>query len=228
MVAQNAELESEKTRQAQETATNGMTTAELTRQAVSALVEDVNNAVPMIERLASDSQNITTILKVIQEIAEQTNLLALNAAIEAARAGEAGRGFAVVASEVRTLAERTQDSISQIRTVTEQIQSATNDVTHAITGSQDKANAAIDQVDSVSQSLDAIVQDITTISAMGVENASAAVEQSTVAAEIFTSVDNIKNASQIIADQASASEQVSSELNTLSIEQEKLVNQFTI
>lgn len=228
MVAHNAESESEKTHQAQQAASEGLATAELTLNAVRALVDDVNNAVPMIEKLAGDSQNISTILKVIQEIAEQTNLLALNAAIEAARAGEAGRGFAVVADEVRNLAVRTQDSISQIRLVTEQITSATDDVTGAITGSQDKAAAAILQVESVSAALTTIATDITMITEMGRSNASAAVEQSSVATDIFNNISTIRQASQVIAQQAAASEQVSNELNSLSVAQEKLVSQFRI
>ena len=228
LVAENAAKGVSSADAAQHAAVNGQQIAEVTNQAVDNLVNDVSAAMPLVDRLAKDSENIESILAVIQGIAEQTNLLALNAAIEAARAGEQGRGFAVVASEVRSLAERTQDSIGQIREVIEQIQSGTGEVVDAISSGNDKAIRAAEQVNEMTQALSVITEHIRNSSDMGEEIAKAAEEQSTVANEINLNVVNIKEASHIITQEAESSALLSTELQQLSKEQQQIVRQFKV
>ncbi|OLQ72749.1 hypothetical protein BIT28_06020 [Photobacterium proteolyticum] len=228
LVAENAGQGAISAKEAQQAAINGQHVAGSTTQAVESLVYDVSAAMPLIDRLVVDSENIESILTVIQGIAEQTNLLALNAAIEAARAGEQGRGFAVVASEVRSLAERTQDSIGEIRGVVEQIQSGTREVVDAISSGNDKASKAVEQVNEMTLALSDIAKHIQRITEMGSENAKAASEQCTVSNEINLNVASIRKASHVIRQEAESSALLSTELQQLSVDQEQIVNQFKV
>ena len=167
-IARNTERGASKTEEVKLATESGLSVSESTSQAVGHLVDNVSSTMPIVNTLFENSEDIDSILTVIQGIAEQTNLLALNAAIEAARAGEQGRGFAVVATEVRTLAERTQDSISQIREAIEKIQSGTRDVHSAINSSNDKAQNAMQSVEEMKASLSLIDEGIRQISSMGV------------------------------------------------------------
>ncbi|WP_035385330.1 methyl-accepting chemotaxis protein [Ferrimonas futtsuensis] len=227
-VSENAAQAADAAGDAGNAAAEGQRVATDTSLAVQSLVQDVSEAMPIARQLEQESQNIESILKVIQEIAEQTNLLALNAAIEAARAGEQGRGFAVVASEVRALAERTQESVGEIRRLIELLQGGTHNVVQAISSGNDKALTAVSQVQAMDDALKVIVEHIRHITENGTTIASLASEQSSVANEVSHNVSNIREASRSIASEAEASAGLSEELQQLSVEQRQIVTQFKL
>ncbi len=173
-----------------------------TTSAINTLSARIEQAVEEVERLESATANIETIMKVINDIADQINLLALNAAIEAARAGESGRGFAVVADEVRTLAQRTQKSTTEIRTMIEQLQSGTNLVSVAMHENKSTADEVVEKAqlaDSALQKIHAVIQHIND---MNIQIASSAEEQSLVAEEINNNTVKIKDISTQVSDVA--------------------------
>jgi len=188
----------------------------------------MSEAVPVVEELAQNNANITEILEVIEGISEQTNLLALNAAIEAARAGEQGRGFAVVADEVRNLASRTQDSVGEIRLVIEKVQKGTRDVVAAIQDGNQLANGTAHQVQNAVTELSQVFEAIASINDMNSQIVKAAEEQQTVSAEVNQSVANIRDLSAQILEQAGESETVGAQISELSQRQQQLVSQFKV
>lgn len=163
-----------------------------TEEAMSELAESLNHASQAVNKLSENSANIEGILDVIRGIADQTNLLALNAAIEAARAGEQGRGFAVVADEVRTLAQKTQASISEITHIIEAIQTGASNVVNVMISSNEKSNLVVSLTTKSSESLTQIVRSIDEIVATNNQVAVGAEEQSSVAAEMDNTVVKIK------------------------------------
>lgn len=177
---------------------------------------------------ATNSDQIGLVLEVIRSIAEQTNLLALNAAIEAARAGEAGRGFAVVADEVRNLAKRTQDSVEEIRQVIEGLQAGTRDVVESINSSYQQAQGSVEQVEQAVAVLRRIGDSVSIITDMNLQIASAAEEQSAVAEEINHNVAAIRDVTESLSGQAAESAQVSQSLNRLASHQQGLMEQFKV
>ena len=193
---------------------------------IHALVDEIRDSGTSLDSLQQDVQSIVSVLGVIRSIAEQTNLLALNAAIEAARAGEAGRGFAVVADEVRNLARRTQDSVEQIRGVIEGLQQGTRDVVDAMHGSHRQAQGSVEQVDEAVAALQRIGEAVTVINDMNLQIASAAEEQSSVAEEINRNVAAIRDVTESLSSQAEESAQVSQSLNRLANHQQGLMEQF--
>ena len=195
---------------------------------IESLSGEIQRAAEVIEHLHEDAQDINKVLDVIQGIAEQTNLLALNAAIEAARAGEQGRGFAVVADEVRTLATRTHDSTREIQGMIERLQSGANQAVDAMRKSSERASDSVDQAAEAGTALDAIASAVTRINDMNTQIASASEEQSAVADEIDR---NINNISQIATENATASEQTmaaSEELAKLADELQTLASRFRV
>jgi methyl-accepting chemotaxis protein len=166
-----------------------------TIEIIGTLSNEVANAGDVIQELADDSNNIGTILDVIRGIAEQTNLLALNAAIEAARAGEQGRGFAVVADEVRTLASRTQQSTQEIQEMIERLQSAAGKAMEVMQTGRTYAERGVDQVTHARESIEAISNVISTINDMNTQIATASEEQSSVSEEMNRNIVSINDVS---------------------------------
>ncbi|WP_391089685.1 methyl-accepting chemotaxis protein [Vibrio sp. NH-UV-68] len=228
LVVQNAETAVNAAELANEAAGSGQNVVEQSQTEMARLVERMTAAVPVVEELANNNANITEILSVIEGISEQTNLLALNAAIEAARAGEQGRGFAVVADEVRNLASRTQDSVGEIRHVIENVQKGTRDVVQAIQEGNDLANDSASHVKRAAAELNHIFEAIASINDMNSQIVRAAEEQQSVSAEVNQSVSNIRELSAQILSQAEESETVSSQIGALSNKQQQLVSQFKV
>ncbi|OEE99972.1 chemotaxis protein [Vibrio crassostreae 9ZC13] len=228
LVVQNAEVAVDAACEANRSAQQGQQVIELSAGEMRKLVERMSSAVPIVEELAKNNGNITEILSVIEGISEQTNLLALNAAIEAARAGEQGRGFAVVADEVRNLASRTQSSVGEIRAVIDKVHAGTQDVVEAIQEGNILANDTALHVQKAVEDLGSIFTSIEAISDMNSQIVRAAEEQQSVSGEVNQSVVNIRDLSAKILEQAAASEQVGNEIDQLSQQQKKLVNQFKV
>jgi methyl-accepting chemotaxis protein len=169
----------------------GGTVVNETVASIEALAHEVEEAAQVIGRLSADSEEIGAVLDVIRGVAEQTNLLALNAAIEAARAGEQGRGFAVVADEVRTLASRTQASIQDIQEKIERVQTGSDGAVKVMEKGQLRARESVEQAKRAGESLTSIIQSIAAINDMNTQIASAAEQQSSVAEEINRNIHSI-------------------------------------
>jgi len=225
-VAANANSAAESAQQADQNARTGQSVVSDTIQSIQALASEIETGANVIHELERDAEAIGSVLDVIRGIAEQTNLLALNAAIEAARAGEQGRGFAVVADEVRTLASRTQESTSEIQDMIDSLQSQARAAVQAINQGQDKTRTSVDNASNAGEALNAITESVTTITNMNFQIASASEEQSVVAEEINK---NVVNISEVADKNASASEQLaasSNDLARLTEDLRGLVSQF--
>ncbi|KPB97904.1 Methyl-accepting chemotaxis protein [Pseudomonas syringae pv. maculicola] len=194
-VAQNTEGAAMAADAANTASRDGLRIMGQTHSTIQALAEEVEISAQKVQALALHSQSIGGVIQVISTIADQTNLLALNAAIEAARAGEQGRGFAVVADEVRTLASRTQASTQEIRSIIEQLQSATHAAVQQMQAGQHKAQACISAASEASGSLSSISQGVERIVEMNTQIASAAVQQHAVSEDINRNVMEIRNSS---------------------------------
>ncbi|WP_312341577.1 methyl-accepting chemotaxis protein [Stutzerimonas nitrititolerans] len=195
---------------------------------IEVLIRDIENAAQVIKRVEDDSASIGMVLGVINGIAEQTNLLALNAAIEAARAGEQGRGFAVVADEVRTLASRTQKSTEEIQQTIEQLQNGVRNAVKAMEGAQVRAHAGSECVAKAAQSLTVIAGEVGTINDMNTQIATAAEEQSAVAEEINRNITTISMIADTTSTDAQQTARISDELVQLAAELNRLVSQFRL
>lgn len=227
-VAHNAAQAAEAARTADLASREGLSVIGKTTSTIELLANEMNVAMQEVEGLANSSEKIGSVLEVIRSIAEQTNLLALNAAIEAARAGEAGRGFAVVADEVRNLAKRTQDSVEEIRQVIEGLQSGTKEVVSTMHSSHRQAQGSVEQVEQAVVVLRRISEAVSVITDMNLQIASAAEEQSSVAEEINRNVASIRDVTESISGQADESAKISQNLNKLANHQQSLMDQFRV
>ncbi|MDH5572948.1 MAG: methyl-accepting chemotaxis protein [Gammaproteobacteria bacterium] len=227
-VSSNASSASEAANNADIETAAGKSVVINTAQSISQLAREIENASGVIKTVAQDSATIGSVLDVIKSIAEQTNLLALNAAIEAARAGEQGRGFAVVADEVRTLASRTQESTSEIEEMIGKLQSGSKNAVAVMEKSQQQAQEGVEQANKAAQSLDAIAHAVATINDMNTQIASAAEEQSSVSEEINRNVISISDISAQSAASAEQATESASAMAQLSAELQALVSQFKV
>ncbi|TQV80057.1 methyl-accepting chemotaxis protein [Exilibacterium tricleocarpae] len=227
-IAKNAASAAESAAEANREADSGNTVVVEATASVNSLASEVNQAAQVIDNLNNHTQSISSVLETIRSIAEQTNLLALNAAIEAARAGEQGRGFAVVADEVRTLAARTQSSTTEIQTMIESLQSGSLEAVKAMSNSENTTERTVSKAEEAGQSLTSIVSSITAISDMSIQIASAAEEQSAVAAEIDRSIVMIATLTNQSYEEIENTSLSSRELEELSISLGELVAQFKL
>ncbi len=192
-VAGNASGAASAAERASQAASNGQKVVQATMQSIQNLAGEVERAANVIHKLEADSEGIGKVLDVIRSIAEQTNLLALNAAIEAARAGEQGRGFAVVADEVRTLASRTQQSTQEIQQMIECLQSGARDAVSVMAQGRSRASASVDQAGRAQDSLTEITKAVGDITEVNGQIARAAEQQSVVASEVSRSLQSIND-----------------------------------
>jgi len=227
-VAGNAQSASESAEEGNAAATSGGATVKQTITAISELAKDVDQSASVIEKLRGDSENIGTVLDVIKNIAEQTNLLALNAAIEAARAGEQGRGFAVVADEVRTLAQRTQESTIEIEALVDALQTGAQQAVDVMGQSRDKAESTVSQAEQAGESINAIITSVSDILNMNVQIASAAEQQSATTEEINRNINNIQSIAEQTASGAVETSASSNELRDLGEQLRSLVGKFKV
>ncbi|HGY1339375.1 TPA: methyl-accepting chemotaxis protein, partial [Aeromonas salmonicida subsp. salmonicida] len=188
----------------------------------------IESTAVVIRQLGDDSRNIGMVLEVIRGIAEQTNLLALNAAIEAARAGEQGRGFAVVADEVRTLAKRTQDSTSQINTIIAELQQRAEQAGTTMQQSQEMMNSTVSTAREAGASISEISGSVESISHMNIQIATATEEQGAVSEELNRNVVNISHASEEVAAGATQMAQACNDLNHLATQLQEMVRRFRV
>lgn len=221
--ANNTLLEVQK---ANKEAVDGQTVVQQSIEAINNLAEEIERSAAITDKLDEYSTNIGAVLDVIRGIADQTNLLALNAAIEAARAGEQGRGFAVVADEVRTLASKTQESTSEIQEMIERLQDGTRQAVTVMKSSRGEAQNSVEQTAVAGQSLQKITQAVSVINDMSTHIASAAEEQSSVSQEMHQNVSSISEMADRTSQGASENLEASQELSRLAEHMQTLVARF--
>ncbi|NBF02038.1 HAMP domain-containing protein [Pseudomonas sp. Fl5BN2] len=227
-VAKNAEHAASEVREAEAQAQQGQVNIDGSLQQIEQLSATINQAVEVIRTLATESTQIGTVLEVIRSIAEQTNLLALNAAIEAARAGEQGRGFAVVADEVRLLAQRTQQSTAEIQGMIERLQNHSEAAVKVIGDSSRASQLTIEQAGLAGASLNAIGQALRTLNGLNASIASATMQQAHVVEDINHNVSQAAGLSQGTALAAQHSSVASRHLKELSEQLNGLLRQFRV
>ena len=227
-VASNIVQTAEATEAAEQGTSSSLDLVARTSDAIGHLAEDLNEADEVVNALVEDTGNIGMVIQVIKDIAEQTNLLALNAAIEAARAGEQGRGFAVVADEVRTLAQRTQDSTKEIEEIIGRLIEQAGKSRTAMSSGVAKARATVELAQESRQSLETINQAISTVSDMASQIAAAAEEQTAVSEEINRNVHNISDLAIDTTDNVKSARDESEHLASMMTELQHASAVFTL
>lgn len=227
-IASNADNTAKSATHSVELSEQGFQQMEKSQASINELANELTGAVSIISELEEHGQQIATILATIREIAEQTNLLALNAAIEAARAGEQGRGFAVVADEVRVLSQRTHASTEEIEDKIKRLQQATNGAVKVMNQSHDMARTSVNDVNLAGESLEQIREAIQVISDMATQIASAAEEQSLVTAEINTNTESVREVSDVMAVDASDAVVQADQLNQLANDLKQELSRFKL
>ena len=227
-VAQNAATAEEAVQIAHKQADEGNQVVQGTISTINVLAEEVRKTSGFIDNLKDESDRIGAVLDVIRGIAEQTNLLALNAAIEAARAGEQGRGFAVVADEVRELASRTQQSTQEIQGMIERLQAGANDAVNAMIQGQNCAENSVGQAAKAGNALGTITEVVNRVTELNITIASAAEKQSSTTTDINRNVGNINEISRQTALGAQESASASKSLSGIATELKSMVNQFKL
>ncbi|WP_455208983.1 methyl-accepting chemotaxis protein [Kaarinaea lacus] len=213
---------------ADEAASNGKQVVAQTVESINTLAQEVENTAGVVTTLQANSENIGSVLDVIRSVADQTNLLALNAAIEAARAGEQGRGFAVVADEVRTLASRTQESTEEIQQIILQLQNDSAQAVKAMEKGRAQANSSVAQAAKAGDSLEEITTAVSTIRDMNSQIASAAEEQTARSEEVKRNVEKINEVTELSNKIAERTSRVSEHLTQIVNRLETLIGKFKI
>lgn len=227
-VAVNADSAATGTQQADQQASEGRGIVSQTMNAINSLASEVESASTTIKQLEADTEQIGTVVEVIRGIAEQTNLLALNAAIEAARAGEQGRGFAVVADEVRSLANRTQQSTQEIQDMIEKLQVGAQNAVKVMDAGQEQAGTTVDKASQADVSLNEISGSITEVFNMNTQIAEAVRQQGMVTEEVNT---NIVTLASLAEETETGSQQISAasdELSSLAYQLQTIIGKFKV
>ena len=227
-VARNASEAASASRTADEQASKGNQVVTSAINGINKLAGQVSDTSIVIKELEGESHNISTVLNVIREIAEQTNLLALNAAIEAARAGEQGRGFAVVADEVRTLAQRSQESTQEINDIINRLQEKSASAVASMESGLSQTEESVEQAKQAGEALNEITQAVAAINDMNVQIASAAEEQTAVAEEINRNVVNITQIADETAEGAQETTDTSHTLAQMAVQSRGMISQFKV
>ncbi|WP_312958209.1 methyl-accepting chemotaxis protein [Stutzerimonas nitrititolerans] len=227
-VARNAVSTAQASNDSNQLAQQSRVQVQATLAEVEAMTQDIELTSQLVRELAEQAHSIGKVLDVIRAVSEQTNLLALNAAIEAARAGEAGRGFAVVADEVRTLAQRTQQSTGEIEQMIGRIRNGTEGAVESMTVSTRRAQSSLDSTRNAGQALEDIFQSVMQISERNLVIASAAEEQAQVTREVDRNLINIRELSTGAAAGANQTSAASNELSRLAVELNEMVLRFKL
>lgn len=225
-VAEQVETIAENVREANESTQSGRQLVEVVCTDVAQLNDLLTQSAGAIKQVSTDSESIQSVTQMIDDIAEQTNLLALNAAIEAARAGEQGRGFAVVADEVRTLAHRTQTSVKDVVTIIDQLKSSTANAVSLMTSSQENAANVLDKSQDSGASLEAIAKQVHNIAIQADTIAATAEQQATVSGEVAESASEISSLNTASRETSAKTSQSASELDQLAENLKTQVNYF--
>ncbi|WP_027709488.1 methyl-accepting chemotaxis protein [Zooshikella ganghwensis] len=225
-VADNAQSSSERVETVNDEAQLSKSTINNACEQMRRLQVEIQETNDFIDQLQANSENINAIVDVIRNVAEQTNLLALNAAIEAARAGEQGRGFAVVADEVRTLANRTYESTDEITTIVNQLRDMSSKAAELMKKSQQSVSDSVGEVEQATESMDRIAQSIDAVNDMNLQTATAVEEQSSVSESISENVTGVRDLTQLLQESVEENNASCTYLQELSVKLSSMVNQF--